>query len=182
MKIVFLDIDGVMATHNTMKNGWQYRKSCTKRKYNETIKDQKTLSRKCIKTLNRLVVKTHAKIVISSAWRYGKDIKYFRRLFRSRGFCGEIIGMTPKWNAYKDLLGVKTVADLTMFWEHERGNEINLWLVWNKHKNIESYIVIDDDVDDLIPLHEGKVIHTNIDTGFSGDDLLREAIKKIKGE
>ena len=182
MKVIFLDIDGVMAIYSTMREGWKYRAfhSRRPRKYSKVIKDQKTLSRKCIKTLNRLVVETQAKIVISSAWRYGHKARYFQRLFESRGFCGEIIDMTPKWKNYRNILGVKSINDLTLFWDMERGNEINLWLEWNKHKNIESYIIIDDDVDDIIGLHENRVIQTELEDGFSGDKLFQEAVKKLK--
>jgi hypothetical protein len=90
--------------------------------------------------------------------------------------------MTPKWKAYKDLIGIKTINDLQLFWELERGNEINLWLEWNKDKNVSSYLVIDDEVADIEPLHKGKFIVTNIDKGFQGEELLQEAINKLKGE
>jgi hypothetical protein len=128
------------------------------------------------------VNETQAKIVISSEWRYGTTIGYLRRLFRSKGFCGEIIDITPTWATYKELIGIKTINDLQLFWEYERGNEINLWLDWNKHKNVSSYIIIDDEVEDIEPLHKGKFIHTNIDKGFQGEELLQEAIQKLKGE
>jgi len=182
MKVIFLDIDGAMATSYTMKNGWKYKKNSSRLKYSNFIKDKKTLSRKCIRALNRLVVETKAKVVITSAWRYDGDTKYFQRLFISRGFCGEIIDLSPKWEEYRNLIGIETINDLQMFWEYERGNEIRLWLEWNKHKNIESYIIIDDDVDDIEPLYEGRFIHTNIDQGFQGEKLLQEAINKLKGE
>jgi len=140
------------------------------------------LSGKCIKTLNRLVVETRAKVVISSAWRYESSVGYLQRLFRSKGFCGEIIGKTPTWGDYKNYIGIKTINDLQMFWEYERGNEIRLWLEQNKSKNIESYLVIDDEVSDIEPLHDGRFIVTNLEQGFQGEDLLQEAIKKLKGE
>jgi hypothetical protein len=184
MKVIFLDIDGTMTTFNSMKMGWAYRKKRPKdnRKYSNFVNDRLTLSRKCIKTLNRLVVTTRAKVVISSEWRYGTPTRYFQRLFCSKGFCGEIIDRTPTWNKYKDMIGIKTINDLELFWNHERGNEIRLWLEWNKSKNIESYLVIDDDVSDIEPLHEGKFIQTNMEQGFQGEGLLQEAIKKLKGE
>ena len=175
MKVIFLDIDGAMATHNTMKVGWEYRNhgknKKQRRSYSRFIQDKKTLSGKCIKTLNRLVIETQSKVVISSAWRYGTNTRYFQRLFRSKGFCGEIIGMTPDWATHKGIIEID-----------ERGSEINLWLEWNKHKNIESYLVIDDEVSDIEPLHKGRFIHTNIDKGFQGEELLQEAIQKLKGE
>lgn len=184
MKVIFLDIDGVMATHKSIKVGWEYRKKHKKRrlKYSSFIRDKYTLDRKCINALNRLVVRTHAKVVISSAWRYGSSVGYFQRLFKSKGFHGEIIGLTPEWKDYKELIGIKTINDLQLFWELERGNEINLWLEWNKDKNVSSYLVIDDEVSDIEPLHEGRFIITNIDKGFQGEELLQEAINKLKGE
>ena len=107
--IIFLDIDGVMATYPSMARGWEYRRKHKNRrlKYSEFIKDKLTIDRKCIKSLNKLVVRTNAKVVISSAWRYDYSVRYFQRLFKSRGFCGEVIGKTPVWNEYKDSIGIK---------------------------------------------------------------------------
>ena len=110
------------------------------------------------------------------------NVKDFRRYFRAKKFCGEIIGMTPKWETYKNLIGIKKVGDLEMFWNYERGNEIKLWLDWNKHKNIESFIIIDDEVSDIEPVFPDNFIKTETVKGFQGDELLNEAINILNEE
>lgn len=81
MKIIFLDIDGVL-------NSW------------ESFKEFKTmwiLSPENIKQLNRIIEATGAKIVISSSWRNCKEIKDNLNdyLINDCGIKGEIIGKTP---------------------------------------------------------------------------------------
>ena len=182
MKIIFLDIDGVVCILSKMRESHRWslkRRRAKKFTYNkykfkwETTK----LSSKVISTLNALVAETGAKVVISSAWRYGTTVKYFQRLFRSKGFVGEIIDRTPTWNKYKHLIPAKSTNDLIYFWEHERGNEINMWLNWNKTKHIESFVIIDDEISDIHPMFPDNIVHTNIDMGFRGNELLHEAIK-----
>lgn len=85
VKLIFLDIDGVLA-----------RKS----DFNE-VAQSNTLHRPCVDQLNRIIHETDAKVVLISAWRYmihGKDITFegMSYLLRTHGVTAqiEIVGMT----------------------------------------------------------------------------------------
>ena len=126
MKVIFLDIDGVLNPQvdyeidDLLKNNGVK----TKRNY-------KTFSKRCMDNLNDLIKETGAKVVISSTWRIGYSQEMLQKHFESQGFEYKILDYTPS-------LGYDTV----------RGNEIRSWL--NKHKDIENYVIIDDDNDMLL--------------------------------
>ena len=79
MKVVFLDIDGVLVTARNLKqrNG-RYKVADTK----------------CIYALNHLTTITEAGIVISSSWRFCGENE-MRAIFNLWGVYAPIIGMTP---------------------------------------------------------------------------------------
>lgn len=164
MKIVFLDIDGVIAITPTFRKSWKYARRYRKsRKLSRFIRDEKQLSRKVVKQLNKLVMATGCKFVISSSWRYGTTQKMFKRLFRRKKFIGEIIGEIPHILMHYDS-------------NFERAEEIKYWLEWNKNE-IESFLVIDDDSFDIIPVFPANYIQTEIDKGFQGEEMLQKAIE-----
>lgn len=66
-------------------------------------------------------------VVISSSWRYVREIDYFIGLFKRLGIVCNIIDKTPR-------LGYNTI----------RGNEIQQWLDDNKELNIDDYVIIDN--------------------------------------
>lgn len=81
MKIIFLDIDGVLNGHFLLDNG-----------YCGILPD-------CIKNFNRIVDNTDAKVVLSSAWRYmisgGAMTKLgFEYMFKTHGAKMELIDIT----------------------------------------------------------------------------------------
>ena len=82
MNIIFLDIDGVMRTHNSDLN-WSVPNPF-----------KRLFSKEAMENLNYLVTLTGYKVVITSTWRmyYTKD--ELRNIFRERGFIGQIIGTT----------------------------------------------------------------------------------------
>lgn len=137
MKIVFLDIDGVINTDNSHHSPGSY----------ATFPGSmqiylQPLDPKAIGNLNRITETTGAKIVISSTWRepfvrYGQ-FDLLEKYLRAQGVLGEIIGYTPITPEYRGLYGYDKV--------YTRGDEIKLWLEQNKEKlQVESYVAIDDD-------------------------------------
>lgn len=80
VKVVFLDIDGVLVTYG---DDAVY--------YNGT---DMPFHRSCVECINILVAKTGCKIVISSAWRLTQRLS-LPVIFREEGVVGEIIGVTP---------------------------------------------------------------------------------------
>lgn len=82
MKIIFLDIDGVLNCHYlTIGN---------------IIVDGGTLNTVLVEKLNTLIRETNAKVVISSSWRILNTQAEIIDMLQSAGFQGEVIGMTPR--------------------------------------------------------------------------------------
>lgn len=84
MKILFLDFDGVVNTHNAMGNGY-----CG-------------IEREKVNLLNRVLDETDCRIVISSAWRYmvlcgDMTLRGFEHMLLTHGLkCyNKVIGCTP---------------------------------------------------------------------------------------
>lgn len=73
--IIFLDIDGVIATRRSYKE------------------EPDKLDKKCIGVLNRLTDKLKAEIVISSTWRYMENIV---DILKDGGVKAKVIGCTPR--------------------------------------------------------------------------------------
>lgn len=134
MKVIFLDIDGVLNSIESFeKTKKQYPNS--EIRYDNPHPDH-------IQWLNKIVDETGAKVVISSTWRSEFSTMGFWRFLTLCGFRGEVIGKTPQLDTY-------------------RGTEIKCWLVahqsktkrfadsqWYRHKEeVDSFVIIDDDSD-----------------------------------
>jgi hypothetical protein len=118
MKIIFLDIDGVL------NNG----------PWNQEQKGFKTFCPENIKALNFIIQETGAYIVISSNWRlYPYNIP---EIFGAQGIQGIVIGETPIMNNIVNGLYRAII----------RGQEIGQWIV-NHKDDIESFVILDDDND-----------------------------------
>ena len=154
MKIIFLDIDGVLNCENGYKGG--YCKYAELTVDNEDEKDHyQQFYPPAKKFLNKLIDETDAKIVISSTWRIS-GIQFMRRVWKNEGMSGEIIDVTP---SFRNLSIDEHYRSLP------RGLEIDYWLkrknfsqiFWSKKlqqeyidkSEIENFIIIDDDSDML---------------------------------
>lgn len=133
MKIVFLDIDGVL---NHEK--W-YRERMEARERGEEFAPYplSEIDPKCVEVLNDICAATGAKIVISSTWRHS-GIEYCRNVLNKCGLTAEIIDITPS-----------NRSDMCL-----RGNEILKWIKDNKelvgdYYNFTEYVILDDDSDML---------------------------------
>ena len=80
MKILFLDIDGVLNNEVILKNA----PHC------------EVLDATNVQQLNHIIAQTGAKVVVSSAWRQGRTIKQLQEVLEHDGFVGEVIGKTPR--------------------------------------------------------------------------------------
>lgn len=164
MKIIFLDIDGVLNS----------KKSCIKNN-NVARRFPETPHPSHIQWLNLIVQKTDAKVVLSSTWRTMCTPEMMDRLLDCYGFDGEIISKTPDLNSH-------------------RGTEIKTWLAVHKDKcemykdsqwyvykePVESFVILDDgtDMGDLLPY----LVKTNPDEGLTEKDA-KAAIEMLnKGE
>jgi len=75
-RVVFLDIDGVLAPIRR----WD--------RYGD-------LEPACIQVLNEIVASARADVVISSTWRHGRTVAELQVMLEAEGFTGRIVDKTP---------------------------------------------------------------------------------------
>lgn len=144
MKILFLDVDGVLNDEKTLKTAtWDDKRTF----FNKTYVDR----------VNRVLEATGAMLVISSSWRIMfPTLDDLKLGFRQFGFdMDRVIDKTP------------TVYEGKRFSESSiRGLEIQRWLTDNEKKyDVESIVILDDDQDMLHLEH--RLVRT---TGFMSDE------------
>lgn len=159
MKVIFLDIDGVL---NNAKFASIWRHLYKSNGYGGFYTGSKP-TKKDIKwdyynvdSLKTLMDKTGAKIVISSTWRFTHSINEFKYIFQLYGLKPSIIDITPDHSR----LGIREGVGRT------RGDEVNAWL--NDH-DVDSYVILDDD-NDFFPSQ--NLVLTDDDYGLSDSDML----------
>lgn len=154
MKLIFLDIDGVLVNRASFRLP---RTQCEG--YTAT---HCTAHPSCVEQLNRIVAATGARIVISSVWRcFG--IKTMRELFKHWGVNAKIVGRTPE---YRD---------------RQRGDEISarLTLHAGMRWSHEPFAIIDDDADmDGLSEH---LVQTTFEPGLTEGDADR-VIAMLNGQ
>lgn len=119
----------------------------------ESVFDRK-FNPKAVSNINLLISYTRAKIVVSSTWRTQFTLQQLKDIFRSNGINGEVIDITS--------------IGLT------RGEEIQEWIDYH---GVESYIVIDDQVKDILPYVDNRrVVKCEHSIGFEDDELLDKSL------
>lgn len=125
MKVIFLDIDGVL-------NSGAY----IKRLDGDFDQPINQIDPVAVVRLNHLTDTTGAKIVVSSTWRLSflgqcaEPLKSLQGCLRTYGITGSVIDMTPnKANCVRN----------------RRGKEIQAWM--DENPGVEKFIIIDDDSD-----------------------------------
>ena len=159
-KIIFLDIDGVLATPDYIKDGmW-------------------ALNPKKQELLAKIIDETDAKIVLSSSWRWA-TLEKTKEHMESKGFLfiDKLIGVTIRAYQYID-------RESKIHLSIPRGVEIKQWIDTNIHsengKNWDkkkigvdyNYIILDDD-DDMLLEQKNYFIHTNPITGLTEEDVQK---------
>jgi hypothetical protein len=169
MKVIFLDIDGVLNVYCESRDKW----GCTFHKH-------------LVDNLRYIIKKTGAKIVISSTWRSGfvmDDGSYvdgltgLKQMWIDRNLPGDIIDITPNSQDVVES-GYTEFYDLV-----DRGHEIKLWLDKNP---VENYCIIDDD-NDFLTEQRGNFVRTAnnsnhpdcIDIGYGLTKICAERVVEI---
>ena len=149
MKIIFLDIDGILNCEDAYRSGeCQYQEwiweDGRKDHYQRFCSWSKDL-------LNKLIDETGAKIVISSTWRMS-GIEFMRKVWELEGMSGGIIGITPSLRTQG--ISIPRGMEIKYFLEEDlKFSHIN----WDEdhqresmeRSGVENYIIIDDDSDML---------------------------------
>lgn len=121
MKVLFLDIDGVICTTSCYGRG-------TDNKWGSYRFDSK-----CVSTLNFIIQETGCEIILSSDWRFHYTLQEMREIFEHNGVIKGPIGFTPR---------SKTYAGNNL--ENGRSDEIKMWLEQNAWKNDIKWVAVDD--------------------------------------
>lgn len=152
MKLIFLDIDGVLNGSDLpplFGPGWP----------------ESHLETHLIEKLNKIVKAVEGtKIVISSSWRIRFSLQELIEMLVRKGLEAEIIDVTPRIHG--------------RFSEHiPRGKEIQAWLDATK-ENVEKFIILDD-ISNMVHL-EPFLIQTDDFVGLT-DEHVDRAIKMLEG-
>lgn len=147
MKIIFLDIDGVL-------NNADYYKNKDLRTHH---KEQSHFDPKNVSALNKIISETNAKVVLSSAWRLIKSVDETNQLFNEIGVKAKVISATESLH-YKDTFKLAP-----------RGLEILKWIKDNHRlleNGLENYVIIDDE-DDILDIQEGHFLQVDDKVGLT---------------
>ena len=158
MRICFCDFDGVLNSHSFFNS--------TENKEGPAG----AIDPKAVARLNAIIAKTGAKVVISSSWRYGRSVERLQAILEERGFVGEVIDKTADC-VYMDAPNPK---DSNFYHAYPRCDEIQEWL--DRHPEVKSFVVLDDDREAEVPGHKDRFIHTNTFLGGLLDEHVEEAI------
>jgi len=126
LKIIFLDIDGVLATHvEFMLNRKKFHK---KNPLAEELRIPYPWNKKCVEIFNQIIEETDAEIVLSSDWKLYWNINELEEIFKYNGVIKSPIDVTNDKN-FSSVLVL------------DRFHQIKDWVTQNKPK---TWIVIDD--------------------------------------
>ena len=150
MKIIFLDVDGVLNAGMRVREGTL------------GFEIQDWVLPKAVEHLNRITDATGAKLVISSTWRLGKTLSELKEMFARVGVTGEVISKTERGEcSWHHRLGAKEC------YQGHRGAEIHDWLTQKvpPGERVESFVILDDS-SDMLPYHD-RHVHTDLYIGLS---------------
>jgi hypothetical protein len=177
MKVIFLDIDGVM--------------NCQKEMLAMLEQDPKARSRadlpsptKC-KLLKQLVDETGAEIVLSSSWRLSlQAIQNIIDTFRPYGLrldgftCEGVLRSVFNGTEYKNIKPKYTHHCYEGICIDDRGAEIAYWLL--KHPEVTNFVILDDESSDIIEWLPDNLVKTDLLDGLTEEKVL-EGIKVLNG-
>lgn len=163
MKIIFLDIDGVLATHkqyimNRVKF-WE------KNPIAKELKIPYPFDPKCVKIFNEILDETNADIVLSSDWKTHFDLTTISEIFIFNGVKKAPFDITTN--------DVNSFGNIDM----DRAYQIGQYI---QDKKITNYVVLDDlDVEKYLSVTNGdkKVVKTNDFEGLKQLSLKNKILK-----
>lgn len=141
MKIIFLDVDGVLNSRVDFD------------KPNGNGRSMYALNKDMIERIHKLEEHTNAKIVLSSTWRCYDEAKLE---LDKAGI--KFIDITPIGNIKEEWQGNYV----------RRGSEIKAWL--DMHPEVKKYVIIDDD-GDMLEEQMSNFVMTYFYTGFQDEHL-----------
>jgi hypothetical protein len=149
MKVLFLDVDGVLNSLNFFTSG--------RRVKSHDYDPRNQIDPEAVKLLTEIIDATGAKIVISSVWRYNHRPGEMQVLLEEFGCRCQVIGSTPRSTE-----------------SHARGKEIDAWLTtsgYARRDPVERFAILDDDAD--MEPHMKKLVKTSNHCGLERSHVER---------
>ena len=160
MKVIFLDVDGVLNSHQSA-TFWHNRRDQSKwenemyRDWPGTLKEYIAMEfcPIALSNVEELIRRVpDLKIVVSSTWRIGETVESLKKILSpSKLVSDSVIDVTPRLD-----------------WGTSRGQEIQRWL--DDHLEVTDFVIIDDD-SDMDHLAD-KLVKTSSLHGFQYGDML----------
>lgn len=152
MKVLFLDIDGVLNSKTF------FEEDKAPHSWNET----QEIDSKAVEILNTILNRVEdCYIVVSSTWRLNSNVSRLKEI---------LFGLGENVNRIIDLTPVLACS-------YERGHEISKWL--SENEKVKSFVILDDDNDmgELLPF----LVQTEWKIGLTSE-LADKAVKLLQGE
>jgi HAD domain in Swiss Army Knife RNA repair proteins len=166
MKVIFLDIDGVLNCRQYFETRTLVEGLCDRAAYD--------LDTAAVERLNHLVAQTGAVVVVSSSWRHGRSVEQLADILSERGFVGTVLSKTRDWHTPMSRR-VKTATPPKSERLEQRGDQIRDWL--DEHPEVDSFIVLDDDSD--MDLVRDRHIKTSFHEGGLQPEHVERAIAML---
>ena len=117
MKVIFLDIDGVLNCETTQE---------------QTREGVRFVEDRFVERLKRIVDETGARVVLSSDWRYDRDYDEYN---------GDYLELKAKLSEY----GIEFYGFTPAIYHENRGHEIDAYL--KAHEEVDRFVILDDRCD-----------------------------------
>lgn len=153
MKVIFLDVDGVLNSYVTIRETKEV----------PIIDGLFTVADSLIEKLATIVHTCNAKVVLSSTWRKFRYKKYDDNRINFYDL------LETKLKDYA--VEIYDVTEVSL--DNKRAAEIQNWL--NSHKNVESFVILDDEIYKVIPPLVKEAIAVDSYYGLTDKDV-NEAI------
>ena len=171
LKIIFLDVDGVLNCSDFYKNRWERLQA------NGETRDYPydEFSPECVARLNKVTDATGAKIVVSSTWRLGRTVEELQNLFKEVGITGEVIDKTCHMGGAKGYT-IPRGCEIDHWLDERKFQRINwslkVQMEYAEKSEVDNYVIFDDDSDMLYNQRE-HFIKTSQKTGLDDSDVER---------
>jgi hypothetical protein len=124
MKVIFLDIDGVIATDNSFRS---------KKFLIDKVQMPYKWDEKCVESLKHILEQTQANIVLTSDWRLYYPLEEMKTIFKYYGL--------PSDKLIDYTLNFRKLSSYN--YEGIRCSEIEKYLLESKH-DIDNWVAVDD--------------------------------------
>lgn len=170
-KFIFLDIDGVLNTHHHLRRQHRETGSATSRNWCPIA----------CRHICLLCEHYDARIVISSTWRYDRDLDDFRRLLKQNEIPPRYLAGTTPALIYMEGPGSYTRGDEIARWLEENSNHPSTSAL-NSPSTL-TYVIIDDmEQEQFLQEQRLRLVRVHPDKGFAEKEAAVRAAEILNFE